>query len=125
FAKRTTDPVDGAVLYLTLGVKANNLQVKERSLAPSSYDRAAVSKKLSMAARLHGLPESMNRPHEWIAMYWVANLDRADPREAGQPRPFQGAAVAAEWFGRDLSGGALRGVSASSQPASKLAHLVL
>jgi hypothetical protein len=119
FAKTTTDPRDGAVLYVTLGIKGHNLQVKERNLAPASYDRAAVSKKLSMAARLHGVPESMNRPHEWIAMYWVAKLDRSDPGEPGQPRSFHGDAIPADWFGGNISYGVLRVLSAYIKRVSK------
>ncbi len=56
YAKSTTDPRDGAILYVTLGIKGHNLQLKERTLAPASYDRAAVSKKLSMAAHSTASP---------------------------------------------------------------------
>src|SRR5262249_40659860 len=119
YAKTTTDPKDGAILYVTLGVKGNNLQIKERNLAPASYDRGAVSKKLSMAARLHGVPESMNRPHEWIAMYWVAKLDRSDPGELGKPRSFNGDAIPADWFGGNISYGVLRVLSAYIRRVSK------
>lgn len=119
YAKTTTDPRDGAILYVTLGIKGHNLQIKERNLAPASYDRAAVSKKLSMAARLHGVPESMNRPHEWISMYWVAKLDRSDPGEAGKARSFNGDGIAPEWFGGNISYGALRIFSAYIRRVSK------
>jgi hypothetical protein len=118
-AKETTDPKNGAVLYVNLGVKGHNLQVAERNLAPSSYDRAAVSKKLAMAARLHGVSESMNRPHEWIAMFWVAKLDRSVPGEPGKPRTFRGDAIPADWFGGNISYGVLRVFSAYIKRVSK------
>ncbi len=61
----------------------------------------------------------MNRPHEWVSMYWVAKLDRSDPGEAGEARSFNGDAIPAEWFGGNISYGVLRVFSAYIRRVSK------
>ncbi len=82
--KAHVDTVDDAKRYAEFGAMCNNLMVDERNLAPSAYERPAVIKKCETALRLCGIAESMVRPNELIAVFWIVKLDRSTAGAEGQ-----------------------------------------
>ena len=69
--KSGVDTTDMAVKFVGYGLRASNIMVKVRNIAPGAYDRAAVMKQFETALRLCNVPESMVKPQEIIALYWL------------------------------------------------------
>src|SRR5262249_39355629 len=108
-AKAYVDTVDDAKFYTSMGLMQFNIQVKERNIAPGSYERSAVMKKCETALRLCQVPDSMVRPNEIAGMFWVLKLDRSTPgANESDPRSFASDEIPADWFGGNLTYGALR-----------------
>ena len=84
-ARAYADPVDATERFISLGAMLQDLMVAEHNLAPSSYDRAKVMKKCENALRACGVPESMVRPSEVTAIYWVVKLDLSTPGARASP----------------------------------------
>jgi hypothetical protein len=108
-ARAYADPVDATERFIKLGALQHDLMVAEHNLAPSSYDRAAVMKKCESALRACGVPESMVKPQEVTAIYWIVKLDLSKPGEEGEPRSFYDVAeLLPDWLGGNLTVGVLR-----------------
>ena len=94
--RELSDPRDMAPESVQFGAMLYNLQCKEKSLTPTSYDRAKVMAKGKTVLSLCGCAESFNRPNEIIGIYFVARLDRSVPGEEGKPRSYFGERIDAE-----------------------------
>jgi hypothetical protein len=117
--KQHVDTVDDAKRYAEFGAMCHNLMVDERNLAPSAYERPAVIKKCETALRLCGVAESMVRPNELIAVFWIVKLDRSSAGAEGQARTFAADETPAEWFGGNITIGAMRLLAKSISNTSK------
>jgi hypothetical protein len=106
--KAHVDTVDDAKRYAEFGAMCHNLMVDERNLAPSAYERPAVIKKCETALRLVGVAESMVRPNELIAVFWIVKLDRSTAGAEGGARSFATDEVPASWFSGNITIGAMR-----------------
>ena len=106
--RELSDPRDMAPESVAFGAMLYGLQMLEKNLKPTSYDRAKVMAKGKTVLSLCGCAESFNRPNEIIGIYFVARLDRSVPGEEGKPRSFIGESVDAEWFGGNISREVLR-----------------
>jgi hypothetical protein len=118
------DPSDATPHWVNFGAMLNDLMVAEHNLAPSAYDRARVAKKCETALRVCGVPESMIRPHEITAIFWTFKLDRSiPPASEGEARTFPsdplGQDAATDWFGGNITVGALRVLAKCISRASK------
>jgi hypothetical protein len=119
-ARAYADPSDATPRYVGLGSMLHDIEVAEHNLAPSSYDRAKVMKKCETALRVCGVPESMVRPQELTGVFWTVKLDRSTPPASeGEPRTFSVDATPAEWFGGNITTGALRVLAKSISRVSK------
>jgi hypothetical protein len=120
-AKELADPADALPKWVGIGLKCVNILVKEKNIAPSAYDRSRVIKKCESAIRLCNVPESLVRPNELIAVYWLVKLDRSTTsEEEGKPRTFNSEDMAPDtWFGGNLSLAALRVLAKCVKKASK------
>jgi hypothetical protein len=107
--KAHADNSSDAIFYIESARDLNNLAVKEHNLAPKSYDRAAVMKKAENVLRLCQVPESMIRPQELTAIFWLMMLDCSTASsEASEPRTFKHDINVSEWIGGNLTMGSLR-----------------
>jgi hypothetical protein len=106
--KQYVDTVDDAKRYAEFGAMCHNLMVDERNLAPNAYERPSVIKKCETSLRLCGVSESMVRPNELIAVFWVVKLDRSVARGEGEARTFPVDETPADWFGGNITMGAMR-----------------
>ena len=106
--KAHVDTVDDAKRYAEFGAMCHNLMVDERNLAPSAYERPAVVKKCETALRLCGVAESMVRPNELIAVFWIVKLDRSTAGAEGEARSFATDEVPPSWFSGNITIGAMR-----------------
>jgi hypothetical protein len=106
--KKRVDTVDDAIFYVGCGLDLANLAWEEHKLAPNSFDRAAIMKKGETVLRLCQVPESMVKPQELTHLYWVVKLDRSTPGAEGEARTFATDAIPEEWFGGNITTGALR-----------------
>ncbi len=117
--KAHVDTVDDAKRYSEFGAMCHNLMVDERNLAPSAYERPAVIKKCETALRLCGIAESMVRPNELIAVFWIVKLDRSTAGAEGQARTFSADETPADWFGGNVTIGAMRILAKTISNSSK------
>jgi hypothetical protein len=106
--RELSDPRDMAPESVAFGAMLYNLQISEKKLTPTSYDRAKVMAKGKTVLSLCGCAESFNRPNEIIGIYVVARLDRSVAGEEGKPRSYIGEQIDAEWFGGNISREVLR-----------------
>src|ERR1700730_15984794 len=88
--RELSDPRDMAPESVAFGAMLYNLQCREKSLTPTSYDRAKVMSKGKNVLSLCGCAESFNRPNEIMGISFVARLDGSAPGEDGKPRSFIG-----------------------------------
>jgi hypothetical protein len=106
--KQYVDTVDDAKRYAEFGAMCHNLMVEERNLAPNAYERPSVIKKCETSLRLCGVSESMVRPNELIAVFWIVKLDRSIAGGEGEARTFPVDETPADWFGGNITMGAMR-----------------
>jgi hypothetical protein len=106
--KKRVDTVDDAIFYVGCGLDLANLAWDEHKLAPNSFDRAAIMKKGETVLRLCQVPESMVKPQELTHLFWVVKLDRSTPGAEGEARTFATDAIPEDWFGGNVTTGALR-----------------
>ncbi len=106
--KSGTDTTDMAIRFVGYGAGASVLMVKRRNIAPGAYERAKVMKQFETALRLCNVPESMVKPQEIIALYWLVQLDRSTPGAEGEARTYPPDAPGAQWFGGNLTVSTLR-----------------
>ena len=78
------DPSDLAVKFIGYLLRTYNIIVKERNIASGAYDRAKIMKKFETAVRLCNVPESMVKPQEITALYWLVRLDRSTSGAEGE-----------------------------------------
>ncbi len=126
FADRVAEAADATSLgrkFVELGRLGYELLIDEYRASPGTYDRGVVLKKMGTALRLSGIPESMVRPHEIVALYWVARLDRSIPGGRRKPRSFRGDEIPAEWYGDGVRLSALRLLAACISRAGKSGEL--
>jgi macrodomain Ter protein organizer (MatP/YcbG family) len=121
--KDDVDPVDKAAKYVHHGRTICDLAVKERNLAPGSYERAKLIKKAETVLRICNVPESMVRPNELIGMFWLVHLDRSTPGAEGEARSLDHSAIPAEWFGGNISVGVQRTLVSCIKRVSKPGEL--
>ena len=65
-------------------------------------------KRFETALRLCNVPESMVRPQEIAALYWLVQLDRSTPGKEGEARSYPPDAPGADWFGGNITLSTLR-----------------
>jgi hypothetical protein len=107
--KAHTDNTSDAIFYIGSARVLGNLAVKERNLAPNSYDRAAFMKKAENVLRLCQVPESMVRPNEWAGIFGLVMLDCSTPSaDPSEPRSFNHSIDLDEWVQGNLTMGVLR-----------------
>ena len=122
--KQRTDNISDAIFYIECSRELYNLACKEHNLAPNSYDRSAVMKKAENVLRLCQVPESMIRPNELTAIFWLMMLDCSTASgEAGEPRTFKHDIVVSEWIGGNLTMTSLRVLAKCISRASKANEL--
>jgi hypothetical protein len=102
------DTTDMAIRFVGYGAGASNLMVKRRNIAPGAYERAKVMKQFETALRLCSVPESMVKPQEITALYWLVQLDRSTPGAEGEARTYPSDAPGADWFGGNITLSTLR-----------------
>jgi hypothetical protein len=107
-AKAVVDPANAAPRYVALGALCDAIMAAERKRDPENYSRPAVIQKCAQALELCDVPESLVRPNEMIAAYWLAKLDRSNPGPRCEPRSFASSDVSADWFGGRITFGAIR-----------------
>jgi DNA-binding transcriptional MerR regulator len=117
--KAGIDPSDLAVKFVGYGLRAYNIMVKERNIAPGAYDRAKIMKKFETALRLCNVSESMVKPQEITAVFWLARLDRSTPGAEGEARTFDCGEPEVAWFGGNITLSTLRVLSKCIDRASK------
>jgi hypothetical protein len=113
------DPSDLAVKFVGYGLRAYNIMVKERNIAPGAYDRSKIMKKFETALRLCNVSESMVKPQEITAVFWLARLDRSIPGAEGEARTFDCGEPELTWFGGNITLSTLRVLSKCIDRASK------
>ncbi len=106
--KSGTDTTDMAIRFVGYGAGESVLMVKRRNIAPGAYERAKVMKQFETALRLCNVPESMVKPQEIIALYWLVQLDRSTPGAEGEARTYPSDAPGADWFGGNITLSTLR-----------------
>jgi hypothetical protein len=106
--KSGVDTTDMAIRFVGYGAGAGNLMVKRRNIAPGAYERAKVMKQFETALRLCNVPESMVKPQEITALYWLVQLDRSIPGAEGEARTYPSDAPGADWFGGNIALSTLR-----------------
>ncbi len=114
--KSGVDTTDMAVKFVGYGLRASNIMVKVRNIAPNAYDRAAVMKRFETALRVCNVPESMVKPQEIVALYWLVQLVRSTPGAEGRKRedvPWR-CTQAPDWFGGQHHAFSRRSVSSPS-----------
>ncbi len=118
---RTLIPSMRPSSFISLGaMELQDLMVAEHNLAPSSYDRAKVMKKCENALRACGVPESMVRPSEVTAIYWVVKLDLSTPGAEGEPRSFNDLSeLLPDFLGGNITVGVLRVLAKCISRASR------
>ena len=117
--KAGVDPSDLAVKFVGYGMRAHNITIKERNIAPGAYDRSKIMKKFETALRLCNVPESMVKPQEIAALYWLVRLDRSTPGAEGETRTFAAGEPDLTWFGGNITLSTLRVLSKCIDRASK------
>jgi hypothetical protein len=117
--KAGIDPSDLAVKFVGYGLRAYNIMVKERNIAPGAYDRAKIMKKFETALRLCNVSESMVKPQEITAVFWLARLDRSIPGAEGEARTFDSGEPELAWFGGNITLSTLRVLSKCIERASR------
>ena len=117
--KAGVDTTDMAVKFVGYGSRAYNIMVKVRNIAPGAFDRAKVMKRFETALRLCNVPESMVKPQEITALYWLVQLVRSTPGAEGQARTYPGDAPSADWFGGNITLSTLRVVAKCIDRVSK------
>jgi hypothetical protein len=117
--KSGVDTTDMAVKFVGYGLRASNIMVKVRNTAPNAYDRAAIMKRFETALRLCNVPESMVKPQEIVALYWLARLDRSTTGAEGEARTFTVDETSADWFGGNITLSTLRVLAKCIDRASK------
>ena len=109
FAKEKLDPSDTASNYVELGRLQYNIQTAEFNIPGVSYSRATVSENVKLSARIAGVPETLNKPHEFAQAFWLSKLDRSTPGvNPGEPRTWSADPTPSEWFAGNVSYGTLR-----------------
>ena len=108
YCKEKLDPTSTGLFYVTLGGMYKNIQDAEHKLNPSGYKRSTTSENVKIAARIAGVPESVNEPDCFAKAYWLAMLDRSTPGRDGESRTFDHSPIPGDWFGGNLSYGAMR-----------------
>jgi hypothetical protein len=107
YAKEALDPRESGIRYVTLGAMANGIMLEEHRTA--TYLRHDVSRNIKRAAEEAGVPDSLNKPHEFIAAYWLAKLDLSTPGSSpDDPRILHQGDIPPEWFEGDVTYGVLR-----------------
>jgi hypothetical protein len=106
--KAKLDNTDLAAFYVSCGRELSDLAVKERNIAPGSYERAKIIKKGETTLRVLNVTESMVRPNELIGMYQVLLLDRSTPGAEGEGRSYDRSEIPADYFSGNLVVGVLR-----------------
>ena len=117
------DPSDLALKFVGYGLRAYNIMVKERNIAPGAYDRAKIMKKFETALRLCNVSESMVKPQEITAVFWLARLDRSTAGAEGEARTFDSGDPDLTWFGGNITLSTLRVLSKCIDRASKADEL--
>jgi hypothetical protein len=110
-AAEYSDPKDGAVRFVRMGVKAVNIMAKEHNNAPNSYKRSEVIKKIETAFRLCGADLGVIKPQEVIQVFWVVKLDRSTPGADGERRSLPSDAPTDDWFGGNIKVRVLRSLA--------------
>jgi hypothetical protein len=119
YAGQALNPKDSGKTYVHLGTMFHNIMTEEFKATPGSYDREGASVNCKAAARLAGVPESRNLPHEFAAAFWLCMLDRSTPGGPGEPRTFSHEQPKDDWFAGNVSYAALRVLFPLIKRASK------
>ncbi len=107
-AKRTIDPKTTGLDYVTLGWLCDSYLVERYKTLGGEFSRATAIEECKLDMRIYGVPESLNKPANFIAVFQMARLSLSTPGASdGMPRTFTVHRIPEDWFGGNISYGAL------------------